>query len=63
MTEEQARRAEQIVKRWLWAARLSVSTDRAVEQAVVGELAVALLDQLVGDRRRADAFRSGARAA
>jgi hypothetical protein len=63
MTEEQARRAEQIVKRWLWAARLSVSTDRAVEQAVVGELAVALLDQLAGDRRRAGASGSGARAA
>jgi hypothetical protein len=63
MTEEQARRAEQIVKRWLWAARLSVSTDRALEQAAVGELAVALIEQLVGDRRRAREFGSGARAA
>lgn len=52
MTEEQTRRAEQIVKRWLWATRLSAPADRAVEQAVVGELAVGLLEQLVGARRR-----------
>jgi len=52
MTEEQCRRAEQIVRRWRWASRLSVPADRAVEQNTVGELAVMLLDQLLSDQRQ-----------
>jgi hypothetical protein len=55
MTEEQSRRAEQIVRRWLWAGRLSVPADRTVEQNAVGEMAVALLEQLLRDQRRSEA--------
>jgi hypothetical protein len=63
MTDDQTRRAEQIVRRWLWAARLSVPADRTVEQAAVGELAVALLDQLLRDARRSGRLESLPRAA
>jgi hypothetical protein len=59
LTEEQRRRAEHIVRRWLWAARLSVPADRTVEKGAVGGMAVAFLDQLLAEERRA----SGGRAA
>lgn len=49
MTEEERRRAEQIVRRWLWATGLSSPTDRSVEQSTIGELAVDLLTQLLMD--------------
>jgi hypothetical protein len=52
MTVEQSRQAEQIVRRWIWATRLSTPADRTVEQGAVGELAVALLDQLLREERR-----------
>lgn len=51
LTEEQSHRAEQIVKRWIWAARLSAPADRSIERNVVGEQAVALLDQLLREDR------------
>jgi hypothetical protein len=51
MTEEQRRNAEQIVRRWLWADKLSVPADRHVEQGAVGSMAVALLEQLLHDER------------
>ncbi|HEY0640187.1 MAG TPA: hypothetical protein VGD67_21365 [Pseudonocardiaceae bacterium] len=47
LTTGQARQAEHIVRRWRWADRLSAPSDRAVEQAAVGELAVALLAELL----------------
>jgi hypothetical protein len=52
LTNEQSDQAEQIVRRWLWASGLSVPADRSVEQGVVGEMAVALLEQLLHDRVR-----------
>jgi hypothetical protein len=52
MTVEQSRQAEQIVRRWMWAVRLSAPADRTVEQGAVGEMAVALLDQLLRSERR-----------
>lgn len=52
MTDEQIVRAEQIVRRWLWADRLSAPGDRTVERDTVGEAAVALLEQLLRDHRR-----------
>lgn len=52
MTEEQSMLAEQIVRRWLWADRLSAPGDRTVERNAVGEAAVALLEQLLRNHRR-----------
>ncbi|HEY3258728.1 MAG TPA: hypothetical protein VGJ95_00425 [Pseudonocardiaceae bacterium] len=52
LTEDQRRFAEQIIRRWTWAGMLSAQADRTVEQGAVGSLAVALLEQLLGDYRR-----------
>jgi len=54
MTEEQSARAEQVVRRWLWADRLSAQADRVVEKTAAGEAAVALLEQLLREHRRGD---------
>lgn len=59
MSEEQSARAEQIVRRWLWADCLSAPGDRTVERTAVGEAAVALLEQLLRDHRRNAEFEPG----
>lgn len=51
MTEEEQRKAEQIVLRWVWAAGLSVPADRMVEQNTVGAMAILLLRQLLREQR------------
>lgn len=59
MTDEQCARAEQLVRRWLWADRLSAPADRTVERTAVGEAAVTLLEQLLRDHRRNAEFDAG----
>ncbi len=54
MTEDQSVWAEQIVRRWLWADRLSAQADRTMEKTAAGEAAVALLEQLLRDHRRGE---------